>query len=478
MAKNETHVNRNRSITQVETFGSQNQGRAIDIRDEAGLLQVGGPEEIAVLVGIELSGDPGLLTLQDSLDELALLADTAGLQVGGRLTQKLDHPYPRTFIGPGKLDELKTLVIDVGANVVIFDDELSPGQQRGIEKVLEQDIKVIDRTALILDIFARHARTREGSVQVELAQYEYRLPRLTRAWTHLARQAGGRAGGATGGVGVRGPGETQLEVDRREIGRRIAHLKRELEEIHQQREQYRQRRRQSPTPVIAVVGYTNAGKSTLLNAVSDANVVAENQLFATLDPTTRRVELPSGRLALFSDTVGFIQKLPTTLVAAFRATLEEINEADLLLHMVDIAHPNADEQVAAVEEVLEELGAGDKPVLTALNKVDMLDLDDREVQERLKRAQVDYPHAVMISALRGQGIPELLAAIDDHLRHEMVPVRMLIPYAHGDLVSLFHQYGHVEHEEYTGEGTILEGRLPATMAGRFSEFWLKEKRGA
>jgi GTPase len=320
MAKNEGHVNRSASITQVETFGSENQRRAVEVRDDEGLLQVGGPDEIAVLVGVELSGEPALLDLEDSLDELALLADTAGLHVGGRLTQKLNHPHPATFIGQGKLDELKMIVLELGANVVIFDDELSPSQQRGVEKVLDQEIKVIDRTALILDIFARHARTREGSVQVELAQYEYRLPRLTRAWTHLARQAGGRAGGAAGGVGVRGPGETQLEVDRREIGRRIAHLKRELEEIHQQREQYRQRRRQSPTPVIAVVGYTNAGKSTLLNAVSDANVVAENQLFATLDPTTRRVELPSGRQSLFSDTVGFIQKLPTTLVAAFRAT--------------------------------------------------------------------------------------------------------------------------------------------------------------
>jgi GTPase len=478
MAKNEGHVNRSASITQVETFGSENQRRAVDVRDDEGLLQVGGPDEIAVLVGVELSGEPALLDLEDSLDELALLADTAGLYVGGRLTQKLNHPHPATFIGQGKLDELKMMVLELGANVVIFDDELSPSQQRGVERILDQEIKVIDRTALILDIFARHARTREGSVQVELAQYEYRLPRLTRAWTHLARQAGGRAGGAAGGVGVRGPGETQLEVDRREIGRRIAHLKRELEEIHQQREQYRQRRRQSPTPVIAVVGYTNAGKSTLLNAVSDANVVAENQLFATLDPTTRRVELPSGRQSLFSDTVGFIQKLPTTLVAAFRATLEEINEADLLLHIVDISHPNADEQVAAVEEVLEELGAGNKPVITALNKVDMLDLNDREVQERLKQAQNDYPHSVIISALRGQGIQELLTAIDTHLRHEMVPVRMLIPYAQGELVSLFHEYGHVENEEYTGEGTIIEGRLPATMAGRFSEYWLKEKRNA
>ncbi len=472
MAQNESHVNRNRSITQVDDFGSQNRGRTVDVRDDTGLLNVGGPEEIAVLVGVELTGDPGLLSLDDSLDELALLAQTAGLQVAGRLTQRLDHPNSATFIGSGKLEELNTMVVEMGANVVIVDDELSPNQQREIEKVLGQEVKVIDRTALILDIFARHASTREGAVQVELAQYEYRLPRLTRAWTHLARQAGGRAGGASGGVGVRGPGETQLEVDRREIGRRISSLKSELEDIRQHREQYRARRRQSPTPVVAVVGYTNAGKSTLLNAISNADVVAEDQLFATLDPTTRRVELPSGRLALFTDTVGFIQKLPTTLVASFRATLEEINEADLLLHVVDASHANADEQVAAVEEVLEELGAGDKPVITALNKVDRLDSDDPEVASWLATAQADYPNAVVISALRGTGMDTLLNLIDDRLRQEMVHVRMLIPYQHGDLVSLFHQYGHVEQEEYTGEGTIMEGRLPASMAGRFTKYWL------
>lgn len=472
MAQNESHVNRNRGITQVDDFGSRNRGRTVEVRDDAGLLDVGGSAEVAVLVGVELTGDPGLLSLEDSLDELALLAQTAGLEVCGRLSQRLDHPNSATFIGSGKLEELNTMVVEMGANVVIVDDELSPSQQRGIEKVLGEEIKVIDRTALILDIFARHASTREGAVQVELAQYEYRLPRLTRAWTHLARQAGGRAGGASGGVGVRGPGETQLEVDRREINRRISHLKVELAEISKHREQYRARRRQSPTPIIAVVGYTNAGKSTLLNAISDANVVAEDQLFATLDPTTRRVQLPSGRLALFTDTVGFIQKLPTTLVASFRATLEEINEADLLLHVVDASHVNADEQVAAVEEVLEELGAGNKPVITALNKADRLDTTDPEVASWLETAQAEYPNVMVISALRGTGVDALLNFIDDRLRQEMVHVRMLIPYQHGDLVSLFHQYGHVEHEEYTGEGTIMEGRLPASMAGRFADYWI------
>ncbi|MCB0187418.1 MAG: GTPase HflX, partial [Caldilineaceae bacterium] len=263
-------------------------------RDDAGLVITQAPREEAILVGVELSGAPGFLALDDSLAELALLARTAGLRVVDKISQRLDTPNPATFIGTGKLEELHLLVTELGATVVIFDEELSPRQQREIERVLGEEIKVLDRTALILDIFASHARTREGSVQVELAQYEYRLPRLTRAWTHLARQAGGRAGGGSGGVGVRGPGETQLEVDRREISRRIAFLKDQLEEIRKQRSLHRRHRRQSGTPVVALVGYTNAGKSTLLNALSLADVLAANQLFATLDPTTRRTELPSG----------------------------------------------------------------------------------------------------------------------------------------------------------------------------------------
>ncbi|MBI3959658.1 MAG: GTPase HflX, partial [Chloroflexi bacterium] len=387
------------------------------------------------------------------------------------LSQRLEHPNPATFIGSGKVEELVLLVAETGVNVVIFDEELSPRQQRQLEKALGEQIKVLDRTALILDIFARHAKTREGAVQVELAQYEYRLPRLTRAWTHLARQAGGRAGGASGGVGVRGPGETQLEVDRREIGRRIAHLKHQLEEIRSHRERYREKRRQSATPVVAVVGYTNAGKSTFLNAISDAGVTVQDQLFATLDPTTRRVELPNGHVALFTDTVGFIQKLPTALVASFRATLEEINEADLLVHVVDISHPNADEQVAAVEEVLEELGAGDKPVITALNKADLLDREDPDAQERLAQALHAYPNAVLMSALRGEGVAELLETVANRLRQSMVPVRLLIPYANGELVSRFHEYGHVDTQEYTEDGTRMLGRLPVELAGQYRRYF-------
>lgn len=443
-------------------------------RDEQGLVPTTPPAEISILVGVELSRQPSLLTLEDSLSELALLAQTANLVVAGQLTQKLDRANPATLIGKGKLDELKIAVEESGSSVVIFDDELSPRQQRELENALGDEIKVIDRTALILDIFAAHASTKEGSVQVELAQYEYRLPRLTRAWTHLARQAGGRAGGASGGVGVRGPGETQLEVDRREIGRRISFLKQQLEQIRKHRDQYRRRRRNASVPVVAIVGYTNAGKSTMLNKIGNANVLAADQLFATLDPTTRRIELPNGSEALFSDTVGFIQKLPTTLIAAFRATLEEVNDADVLLHVVDASHPNMDEQVAAVEEVLEELGAGKKTVITGLNKIDKIDESDIESKKRLAAALNDYPNAVAFSALTGERLDDLLTAVENVLRNQMAPISVLIPYARGDLVARFHQHGHIEEEQHREEGTYLTGRLPIEMMGMYSEYWYEE----
>lgn len=459
------------SHTHNNPLSSDYRGRDRIIRDEAGLVVTAPPEERAILVGVELQSHPSLLSLEDSLDELALLAKTAGVRVVGRLTQRLEAPNPATLIGAGKLEELRAAVAELGANMVIFDEELSPRQQRELEKALGEEIKVIDRTALILDIFARHARTREGAVQVELAQYEYRLPRLTRAWTHLARQAGGRAGGATGGVGVRGPGETQLEVDRREINRRIAFLKQELAEIRKHREQYRSQRRQSALPLIALVGYTNAGKSTLLNAIADADVVAEDQLFATLDPTTRRVRLPSDRLALFSDTVGFIQKLPPTLVAAFRSTLEEVNEADLLVHVVDVSHPNMEEQIAAVEEILEDLGAADKPIVMALNKVDRLDPANPEHARRIEQALAENPSAVPISALNGQGLDRLLQAIDDALSHRMIAVDVVLPYDRGDLVALMHEHGMVESETHDEHGTHIVGRLPVELIGRLAPYW-------
>lgn len=448
--------------------------RSTIVRDEQGLVATQPPIERTVLVGVELNGAPGLLTIEASLSELALLADTAGLEVVDRLSQRMDSPNPATFIGSGKLEELQLLVVEQGASVVIFDEELSPRQQREVEKRLGENVKVLDRTALILDIFARHARTREGAVQVELAQYEYRLPRLTRAWTHLARQSGGRAGGASGGVGVRGPGETQLEVDRREISRRIAFLKRQLEDIRQQRGLHRRQRRLAAHSVIALVGYTNAGKSTMLNTISGAGVYAANQLFATLDPTTRRMDLPSGHVILLTDTVGFIQKLPTALVASFRATLEEVTEADMLLHVVDASHPNMDAQVAAVEEVLEELGAGHKPMITALNKADLIDPDDATAKAAVESALVDYPNAVLVSALTGQGIADLLHKVDAVLRDQMAPLNVLIPYSHGELVAFFHEHGFVEQEEHTADGTRVQGRMPVELAGRYVEYWHKQ----
>jgi GTP-binding protein HflX len=420
-----------------------------------------------LLVGVELRTERARWRVEDSLDELAALADTAGLEVVGQEWQQLVSPRPSTLIGSGKLSELVDMRDELGYDVIIFDDELSPRQQREIERAFGEDgeIKVLDRTALILDIFAEHARTREGALQVELAQLEYRLPRLTRAWTHLARQTGGRAGGATGGVGVRGPGETQLEVDRRAIRDRITFLKRQLEKVREQRYQYRQRRRREGLPVVSLVGYTNAGKSTLLNTLSDADVLAADMLFATLDPTTRRVELPSGSIALFSDTVGFIQKLPHQLVAAFRATLEEVLEADLLVHVVDVTHPNASEQVIAVHETLAEIGADDKPVINALNKIDRF-----AHPERLTALLDEYPNSVPISALEGRGITALLDRVEEELEESMIALQVTIPYGRGDLVDLFHKRGLIQHETHNATGTHIEGKLPIELAARFDSF--------
>ncbi len=400
--------------------------------------------------------------------ELEQLARTVNVEVVARLTQNLHDINPATLIGKGKVEELLALAAASGANIVIFDEELSPRQQRELEKLLGLEIKLLDRTALILDIFAQHASTREGALQVELAQYEYRLPRLTRQWTHLARQAGGGGGrGGNAGVGLRGPGETQLEVDKREIGRRITHLKQELEEVRKHRQQYRQRRRQAAIPVVSLVGYTNAGKSTLLNALTGAEVYAANQLFATLDPTTRRLVLPGGREVLLTDTVGFIQKLPTDLVAAFRATLEEVGEADLLLHVVDITHDNALEQAATVGEVLEEIGVTDKPIITALNKIDRL---PPEGLERTQELRARFPDSIPVSALTGQGLENLIVAIEELLTETFTAVKVHIPYREGDLVALFHQRGLIEEETHDATGTTLVGRLPARVAPLFARY--------
>ena len=417
--------------------------------------------ERGLLVGAKLKSARDGWSVEDSLTELAQLAYTAGVEVGGQTFQKLDTINPATYIGKGKVEEVGTLTEELGCDLVIFDDELSPRQQRELEEAW--GVKVLDRTSLILDIFAQHAHTREGQLQVELAQYEYRLPRLTRMWTHLARQAGGGAArGGAGGVGLRGPGERQLEVDRRRIRERIIQLQQELERVRAHRALYRRRRSQASIPVVAIVGYTNAGKSTLLNAISGSKVLVEDKLFATLDPTTRRVTLPQGQVVLFTDTVGFIQKLPTQLVAAFRATLEEINEASLILHVLDITHPNALLQSRVVESTLQELGATDMPVVVALNKVDRL-ANSEQIQQLVQ----EFPSSLAISAREGMGLEELLGRVEAVLNQSLVRIRACIPYREGELVSLFHRRGLVEHEEHSGEGTILEGRLPVQFLKAF-----------
>jgi GTP-binding protein HflX len=383
---------------------------------------------------------------------------------------------PATLIGKGKLQEIVASRAENPFDVLLFDEELHPNQQREIEEAFGgADIKVLDRTALILDIFAQHARTKEGALQVELAQYEYRLPRLTRMWTHLARQAGGAAGrGGTGGVGLRGPGERQLEIDRREIRARIVHLKKQIEQVRTHRREHCKRRRREGLPVVAIVGYTNAGKSTLLNALTDANIYTADQLFATLDPTTHRVRLPSGSEALFSDTVGFIQKLPTQLIAAFRATLEETVEADVLLHVLDITHPNVHEQARAVEETLRKIGAGDKPMVIALNKIDA-EMGKHEDSEKTRWTVtqdhvVDDPKAVRISALNRLGFNELLACVEQVLGEKLVELSVRIPYDANELVGLFHRRGIVEREEFTERGTLIEGRIAAHLLPRFQRY--------
>jgi GTP-binding protein HflX len=433
------------------------------------------PREKAFLVGVEIFKQAHLLTVEDSLAELALLADTAGLDVVGELTQKLEHPNSETFLGTGKVEELKLLVEELLANIVIFDDELSPRHLRELEKIFGGKVRIMDRTALILDIFAQHAHTSEGMLQVELAQYEYYLPRLTRQWTHLARQAGGGGGrtGSAGGVGLRGPGETQLEVDRRQIRKRIAHLKDELEKVEAHRSRYRAQRKRSRIPVIALVGYTNAGKSTLLNKIAKADVLVANQLFATLDPTTRRVELTGGYQALLTDTVGFIQKLPTTLVAAFHATLEEIAEADLLLHIVDVSHQNAFNQFEAVQLTLKEIGAGHIPSITALNKIDLFDFP-----EKAQGIARQYPQSVGISALKGTGVRDLMTLIQQELYEKLVPIRVKLPYQQGQLISLFHETGQVERVEHSHGAIEIQGKIPGRLLAQFSQWQVKEGNGA
>jgi GTP-binding protein HflX len=401
--------------------------------------------------------------IDESLDELEQLAATAGVVCVDRIVQRMDHPHPGTLLGSGKVKELAELAHAQDCDAVIFDLELRPNQHRNLEH--ELDLQVLDRTALILIIFGQRARTREGRLQVELAQVEYDLPRLTRQWSHLSRQSGG-------GTNQRGEGEKQIEVDRRMLRRQKDQLQEELELVRNQRQLHRERRKYAGSPVVALVGYTNAGKSTLLNRLAGSEALAEDKLFATLDPTTRRVRLAGGQEILFSDTVGFIQRLPTTLVAAFRATLEEVAEADLLVHVVDASHPNVLHQIKAVELVLEDIGAGGLPMVLAQNKADLLTSEEESARAlELQGVAATLP-TVQVSAMQGTGIDELLRCISDALIAQFVDMDVLIPYQHGELVAQFHQFGTIDSEEYEEGGTHLHGHIPSNHSGPFYAFQL------
>lgn len=429
--------------------------------------------EKAFLVGVSITGSKEYISNENSLQELALLSDTAGLKIVGFESQVLSKPNPATFIGTGKVKEVKMLAESAKTDIVIFDTELSPRNFRELEKSFGENIRVIDRTTLILDIFGLHAQTKEGKLQVELAQYEYLLPRLTKAWSHLARQAGGGGGrtGNSGGVGLRGPGETQLEVDRRKITNKIAHLKADLDKVRRHRQLHRKNRKLSQIPVVALVGYTNAGKSTILNQLTNANVLTANKLFATLDPTTRRLPLPSGKVVLLTDTVGFIQKLPTHLIAAFRATLEEITEADLLLHIIDISHKNTVAQRNSVMKTLKDIGAGEIPLLKVFNKIDKV-----EGNEIIRKKYPGYENEIQISALKMIGIDHLLLEIDQLLFERYTRITAKIPYKNSKLISLFHQFGNVEKVEHGVGSVLISGSIPGRMIADFERFQSSENK--
>ncbi len=426
--------------------------------------------ERAFLAAVDTDRDDALWSAEDSIHELASLASTAGAEVVGSMVQRLRRPDAATYLGKGRAGELAGLRQELEFDLVIMDDELTAAQQRNLEEIT--GTRVIDRTALILDIFAQHAHSREGQLQVELAQLEYRLPRLAGRGHGMSRLGGGSrgAGGGVGGaIGARGPGETKLEIDRRRIRARIADLRDLLAGVRLQRNVVRSQRSAQLIPIVAIVGYTNAGKSTLFNTLTSAEVVAENKLFATLDPTTRYVKLPTHQEILVTDTVGFIQKLPTSLVAAFRATLEEVTEADILLEVVDITHENAIEQSQTVNDVLLELGAADKPRVTALNKVDQL-ADPLEVDTTL------YPNAVPISALTGFQLNALLRKVSEVIAGSLIPVQVLVPFERGELVEIFHRRGHVAKERPEPDGTLIDGELPPPLLPLFKPYRILNRR--
>jgi len=415
--------------------------------------------ERVVLVGVWTEGTAE--DAENSLAELGALADTAGAQVLDALIQRRQRPDPATYIGRGKVGDLRGVVIATGADTVICDGELSPSQLRNLEQ--ETKVKVVDRVALILDIFAQHAKSKEGKAQVELAQLQYLLPRL-RGWGEaMSRQAGGSAGG-NGGVGLRGPGETKLETDRRRIRTRIARLRREIAGMATIRETKRSRRRRNSVPSVAIAGYTNAGKSSLLNRLTGAGVLVENALFATLDTTTRQARTPEGRVYTLSDTVGFVRHLPHQLVEAFRSTLEEVGQADLVVHVVDGAHPDPGEQVRAVREVLADVDADGVAELLVVNKTDAA---DEETLLRLKRM---WPEAVFVSARTGAGIDDLRAAIEQRLPWPAIEVHACVPYARGEVLARVHSRGEVLATSHTGEGTLVHARVDEALAAELAPY--------
>ncbi|MEX2256364.1 MAG: GTPase HflX [Acidimicrobiia bacterium] len=410
-------------------------------------------QQRALLVGTGV-GARSLEEAETSLEELALLTDTAGALPVESVLQRRDRPDPATYVGRGKAEELRELAVGLDVDVVVFDDELTPAQQRNLEKLLGVD--VVDRVALILDIFAQHATSQEGMVQVELAQYRYLLPRLRGRGQELSQQAGG--------IGTRrGPGETKLEVDRRRIQQRVTKLERDLKRLAQTRATQRKARRRSAVSTVALVGYTNAGKSTLLNRITDSDVIVEDRLFSTLDATTRRLRLPGGETILASDTVGFVRRLPHQLVEAFRSTLEEVVDADLLLHVVDATAADAESQIEAVRTVLDEIGADAVPELLVVNKIDAA--EPARVKELLGGGR-----AVAVSARTGEGIEGLVAAIGDRLREMAVVVELIVPYDRGDVLAALHREGNVLVEVHGDDGMRIQARLGAAEASRFGEF--------